>query len=317
MSKKIFFVLLNILVIAFTVILCSRQLIGKEIEKAGYKITNINIYKDTPVWELALAVKDQDTKVIEKIAKENPDLLNYQDPGYGATLLLWSVGMEKYKSAEALLKCGSDPDIASTSEGETPLFRASGFSWIDNEAKKDPKYVKLLLYYGANPNKNYIGSDGPGIKTVIEPGTSPLMNSIICGIEKTKALVGSGADLNYKTKRGETAAKIALGMGSNSTLKGLQYAHYLIVEKKANITEPYYRRASYGNEDPNEKFYPVSILRNWIYPLGSEKYKIKMEIVKEFERQGVNYRDTKINKYTLKHIKKLYPKTWKEYIEKY
>ena len=42
-----------------------------------------------------------------------------------------------------------------------------------------------------------------------------------------------------------------------------------------------------------------------------------MEIVKEFERQGVNYWDTKINKYTLQQIKKLYPDTWEEYIKKY
>ncbi len=38
----------------------------------------------------------------------------------GATLLLWAVGMEKYKSAETLLKCGAN----------------SGFSWVDNDAKK-------------------------------------------------------------------------------------------------------------------------------------------------------------------------------------
>jgi len=59
--------------------------------------------------ELALAVKNEKTRTIEKLAKENPELLNYQEPKYGATLLLWAVGMEKYKSAEALLKCGADP----------------------------------------------------------------------------------------------------------------------------------------------------------------------------------------------------------------
>lgn len=265
-----------------------------------------------------MAVKGQKARTIEKIAKNKPQLLNYQEPKYGATLLLWAIGMEKYKSAEALLKCGADPNIASTTEGETPLFAAAGFSWIDNDAKKDPKYVKLLLRYGANPNKNYVGSDDPETETIIEPGTSPLMHSIGCGIEKTKALVEAGADINYKTKSGKTASIGALRAGGpNSTLEGMEYAHYLIVQKNAKVSEPYFRRITYGDEDPNEEFFAVNILRNWVYDLDSKEYKIKMEIVEEFARQGVNYWDTKIREDTLEQIKILYPDTWEEYIKKY
>jgi ankyrin repeat protein len=106
------------------------------VEKKDNKITDIRIYKDTPVWKLALAVKNQRWWSIKKIAKETPQLLNYQDPKYGLTLLLWAVGMEKYKSAETLLKCGANPNIASTYKGETPLFVATGYSWIDIFAKK-------------------------------------------------------------------------------------------------------------------------------------------------------------------------------------
>lgn len=305
--------ILKVILSALTLagVLCSCRFISK-MDKAEYSITNVKIYKDTPVWELAVAVKDQKTKTIEKILKSNKDLINYQEPKYGATLLLWAVGMEKYDSAETLLKCGADPNIASTSEGETPLFVASGYSWVDNDAKKDAKYVKLLLSYGADPNKNYVGSNVDGKKTIIEPGTSPLMYSIGCGIEKTKALVEAGADINYKIKRGKTAAIEALLENTSP-----EYAHYLIVQKKAKITEPYYRRESYGNEDPNEEFYPVDLLRDWVYKLDSEEYKMKMDIVEEFARQGVNYWDTKIYKDTLEHIKKLYPDTWEEYLKKY
>jgi hypothetical protein len=292
--------------------------------KAGnlgsYKVIDINIYKNTSVWELALAVKDQKTGTIEKIFKAKLNLINYQESKYGATLLLWAVGTERYKSAESLLKCGADPNIASTSVGETPLYVASGYSWVDNDAKEDPKYVKLLLRYGANPNINYIGSDIPGKKSVTEPGTSPLMHSIRCGIEKTKALVEAGADINYKTESGDTAAITALGAGGpNATLEGMEYAYYLIVEKKAKVNEPYYRgkHMTMPGQNPNDKFYPVDILRNWVYDINSKEYKIKMEIVKEFARQGVNYWDTKIPKFTLEYIKKRYPDTWEEYIKKY
>jgi ankyrin repeat protein len=308
----------------FAVIIGIFQLNSKATSKGEYKIIDINIYKDTSVWELALAVKGQNTRKIEKIIKDKPDLINYQEPKYGATLLLWSVGTEKYKSAETLLKCGADPDIASTNNstygGETPLFVAAGFSWVDNDAKKDPKYVKLLLNYGANPNINYTGFNIPGEKSVTEIGTSPLMNSIRCGIEKTKALVEAGADINYKTKSGTTVAIKALRAGgSNATLEATKYAHYLIVEKKAKVNEPYYgaENVTMPGDNPNDKFFPVDILRNWVFGLDSKEYKIKMEIVKEFARQGVNYWDTKVNQRTLEHIQKLYPDRWEEYIKKY
>ncbi|NLY74261.1 MAG: ankyrin repeat domain-containing protein [Firmicutes bacterium] len=288
----------------------------------GYEILKVHIYKNTPAWELALAVKRQNVKKIEKIIKNKPELLNYRDPKYGATLLLWAVGTERYRSAEALLKCGADPNIASNDKttwgGQTPLWVAAGYSWVDRHAKKDSKYVKLLLSYGADPNLCYSGFDISVGKSMVEVGNSPLMQSIRCGIEKTKALVEAGADINYKTKSGRTAAIKALLVGSNSTLEYLQYAHYLIVEKKAKVSEPYYRHIFlFKDDDPNEKFYPVDILRNWIYPLGSKEHQIKMEIVEEFARQGVNYWETKINDFTLRIIKRRYPDTWEEYIKKY
>lgn len=302
------------LFITFSVILSSCQFNDKETEKMEYKITNINIFKDTPVWELVLAVRDQEVDTIEKIAKNEPKLLDYQDLKYGSTLLLWAIGMEKYNSAETLLKCGADPNIASNTEWKTPLFLASGFSWVDYDAKKNAKYVKLLLSFGADPNMiHYHESE----KYIGEPGFSPLMKSIRCGIEKTKALVEAGADINYKTESGRTAAIIALRAGKNATPSGTEYAYYLIAEKKAKVSEPYYRGTGFGYGDPNEKFFPVTILRRWVYDLDSEKYKMKMEIVEEFARQGVNYWETKIPDDTLQQIKKLYPDTWEEYIKKY
>lgn len=296
-----------VLIIAYT---CNMSC--RDVDNGEYMIHDVGIFKDTPVWELALAVQGQITSRIIKIVEENPLLINYKEPKYGSTLLLWAVGMEKYKSADALLKCGADPNI-STYEGKTPLFIAAGFSWVDRVAKKDPKYVKLLLRYGADPNKYYTGI--PGEKTFIEVGTSPLMESIGCGIEKTKALVEAGADINYKTESGLTAAITALNMQGY-----FEYAHYLIVEKKANVTEPFCIYLPLKFIDPallTKLFYPVDLLRDWVFDLDSKEYKIKMEVVDEFARQGVNYWSTKIPESKLEQIKKLYPNNWVEYSRKY
>jgi hypothetical protein len=38
--------------------------------------------------------------------------------------------MEKYSAAETLLKAGANPNIISTYEGGTALYRAAGFSFV-------------------------------------------------------------------------------------------------------------------------------------------------------------------------------------------
>lgn len=272
------------------------------------RIRDFKIWEETPVQDLALAVNKQDVKKIEKLAEEQPELIDYQESRYGATLLFWAVGMEKYEAAKTLLECGADPDIICTWEGGTALYRAAGYSFIDNQAKKDAKFVRLLLEYGANPNIGFVGNDHNNSDEI---GTTPLIKSIGCGIEKTKALVEGGSDINYRTENGITAAIKAIWLGGpNTTFEAMKYAHYLIVEKKADVTRPWLRKS-------HEEVAPVNFLRNWIPPLDSEGYKIKMEIVEEFARQGVSYWETEPSKERLEQIRKLYPDTWKEYIQKY
>jgi hypothetical protein len=133
-------------------------------------------------------------------------------------------------------------------------------------------------------------------------------------------LVEAGADINHKTERGGTAAiKALLRGGPNATFEAMEYAYYLIVQKKAKVNEPYFRGKHFAlpDQNPNDKFYPVDILRSWIYYLGSQEHKLKMEIVEEFARQGVDYWSTEIPEFTLEQIKEAYPDTWEEYIKKY
>lgn len=317
MRKDFILGLLCLLTVALLLLAtaCQRPVIRSSSSDTGY--IRVEIYKGTPAWDLAKAVKGENITAIDKIAARQPELLNYMDPKYDVGLLLWAVGMEKYDSAEALLRNGADPDIASERRhGETPLYRAAGYSWIDNDFKKDPKYVKLLLAHGADPNLCYRGDPNlTGSSTTATWGRSPLMQSIGCGVEKTKALVEAGADINYRTFCGKNAAAESVCLTETAKMDYLDYPYYLIVEKKADVTQPSH------DIDENGKligeFYPVVWLKKWAYPIDSKEYQIKMEIVKEFERQGVDYHGTKIPKPDLERIQEKYPDTWEEYIEKY
>lgn len=282
-------------------------------ETGQYEIYSVNIYKNTPAWELAQAVRNQNTKKIAEIAKSKPKLLEYHDPIYDQTLLIWAVGTERYDAAEALLKAGANPNATALKlGGQTALHEAARFSHVDREAKKDPKYVKLLLKYGANPNIGLVSN----YKDDNETGQTPLMDSIGCGIEKTKALVEAGANINARTPTGMTAAIEALkwaGGGMMDTEE--EYAHYLIAEKHADVTKPWLPKPD--GLGGLTRIEPVTYLRDWTPDLDSEGYRMKMDIVKEFARQGVDYWKTEIPKDVVAWAKKAHPDTWQEYLKKY
>lgn len=295
-------------------LLCLLILSCNQNNKEKLTIHDIEIFKGTPAWDLATAVDNEDAVKIKALLKMDTTLINYQEPVYGLTLLIRAVGTEKYESAKQLLESGAKPNII-TKTGTSALFEATSYPWNDTQANGDPKFVKLLLDNGANPNQNYCSPVIKGQTDPIECGTSPLMHSVSRGFEKTQLLVEAGANINYKTKLGVTASIIAL------MNKDVSSAYYLIKERSAKVSEPYYYY-SLTNEAIIEKdkpHYPVGLLLDWVYEIGSKEYIKKMEIVKEFQRQGIDYSKVKehIGNLIMRRIKKLHPNDWQEYLEKY
>jgi len=270
-------------------------------------IRHIGIFESTEIWDLAKAAGGN-AKNFKDLAFQFKDKLNFQEEQYGLTLLMWCVKMEKYELAKILLEHGADPNRVSRS-GKTALFYATEYSWLDNDADPDAKFVNLLLGHQADPNIVYAGTKESNL---IDDGTSPLIHAASRSFAKGKAPVDGGADVNYMTDRGWTAANQALLAGD------VQTAHYLIVDRKANVSQPYYYYHT-GSDSINyqDTRYPVELLREWIFDLDSEDYKLKMEIVDEFSRQGSNYWKTTPSVRTVDRIKKLYPDTWEDYLSRY
>ena len=208
------------------ILITSITLISCTIEEPS-KIYDVRIFENTEAWDLAKAVKQENIRKIKKIIKKNPSVANVKDPIFGTTLLIWSVGTERYNSTKALLEMGVNPNMYD-SDGSTALICASGYSWVDIYAKKDAKFVDLLLEYGSDPNLPYIGNSDFYIK-----GETPLMISAeINSVEKVKSLLRHGAHINAKTETGETAASRAINLFS------IDAAYLLIVENHAQIIEP-------------------------------------------------------------------------------
>lgn len=285
-----------------------------------------SLFKDTPAWELVCAIENENTKEITHIIIENPPLLDYKEPKYGLTPLFRAVGKRKYKSAETLLKLGANPNVRLI-DGFPLIFEAIEPEWGSLYVwEKDTRMLELLLKYGADPNYNaedtglHLGSEEADISPLI------LANDRMFKIEKTKLLVEHGADIDYATKHGTTAAIRAL----ESEL--IENAYYLIVENEAKISDPYYTdKFRYDKTtdkiveeiDYDRPLYPVDELLDWMYPLDSKEYKLKKEIIKAFEAQGIDYNQRKIDgpKWKVEPMKKRiqneYPDNWEEYFEKY
>jgi hypothetical protein len=241
-------------------------------------------------------------------------LANFQDPVFGTTALMWAISSGKYNATKTLLENGANPNIKSKT-GTTALFQAVSFSWEDAKADENPKFVKLLLDYKADPNINYCAPKVKGETSPIECGTSPLIHSIYRGLDKVKLLVNAGAIINYATKSGNTAAYEAL------FLKDVNSAYFLIVQNQAKITNPVYSYSLNDADtiDVSKPHYPVDLLLDWTFELNSLEYQKKKEIISEFKKQGVDYESRKqnISNLILRRIQKTHPSDWEEYIKEY
>lgn len=249
---------------------------------------DINLFKDTPAWELVCAVEFGSTKKIERILEVSPELVCYKEPQWGLPPLQRAVGKRKYKSAETLLKSGANPNVR-LKNGWPLIFDAIDPEWGTNNDTNDLGMLELLLKYGANPNLNM---EGDSLSDSGESDISPLIfaNRPLSKMDKAKLLVGHGADINYTTRHGTTAANMTLRHGL------IENIHYLIVEKGADISEPYYYdKLGAPGINFDQPFYPVDDLVELMYPLDSREYQLKKEIIQVFEARGFNYSERKKN----------------------
>lgn len=193
---------------------------------------DFRLFQETPAWDLAKAVEDEDEEGICRILKENPQLANYQTPRYGVSLLHLAVAHNKMKSIECLLKAGANVNIRDKEYGETPLNLAcyNGYS-----KDKSIKIIKYLIRNGAEINVAEVtdSTDMP---------SSPLMSACFDGfMEAVILLIDNGADVNY-IMNGEYTA-----LGESLMVNHYKIAYYLLLHN-ADFTFPTMHIKDYGKE---------------------------------------------------------------------
>ncbi|MFT3794328.1 ankyrin repeat domain-containing protein [Flavobacterium sp.] len=288
--KNVFVILLY-----FSCLSCFNQ--EKIVDKSKLLGNDIRLFQETPAWNLAKAVNDEDTAAIKREVEINMVSIDYKDERFGHTLLSMAIRNDKYESTKTLLTLGANPNAADKYMGTTPIIYAA--------KKDDPKYLKLLLSYNGNPNS---AEDAPPIEgntprnTVLSSAIGYMDNS---SLEKVKLLVAAGADVNSDNK-GRTSKPL-----NDAFMAGKMDVALYLMEHGAD-----YRSLMYTMVD-GEEVYILKALRKATFDLNSEEYKQKLKVIAFLKAKGLDYDDEPIPDYILNEIKEKYPYNWKDYLGKY
>jgi hypothetical protein len=269
---------------------------NKPVDKSDLTGDDYRLFQNTPAWELAKAVQDENEKKINEIVKKYPALVNCQEPKYGGTLLMLTIMNQQMKSFKALLAHKADISIYNTFDGTSALIEACSFK------QYDIKFAEILLQQGANVNDVEVGKRRKGNTTRL----TPLIAAAKTGkLDLVELLVKNGADINYQNEYGRSAlSQAAILQRYNVVL--------FLLQNGVNYNLPIMY-----NEIQDKTYYLVDELRFFMPDIGSNEHRLKMEIVNFLRNKGIEYKDVPIPEYVKKRAMEEYPSSWREYLERY
>lgn len=267
------------LVFACLLFSCSDLSREKIVDKSELTGRDYRLFQNTPAWELAKAVEDENTKKIDKIVSENPEIINYQESKYGNTLLMLTIMNQQLKPFKALLKRGADVNIHNTFDGTSSLIKACSSKFYNIT------FVKMLIEYGADVNDVEIGERRK------ENGTrlTPLIAASRTGrLDLVRFLVSKGADVNYQNEFGQSAL-------SKSVMVDEYKVAYYLLQNGADYNRPIYYRFDNSvpieKRDPKDKGKPMylwDVLKDDVSEFGTSEYKYKMLIIDFLKSKGLS-----------------------------
>lgn len=271
-----------------------------------------DLFKETPAWELAKAIKDCDTYKMEELIIKNPTIIDYQEPKYGNTLLMMTIMNQQYKQFRLLLDNNADVNIHDFTTGSTALMMSIDFTL------KKIKFAKALVSKGANVNDIQTGIHNDDGKTSLFGRETVLMAAIHSEKKEfVQFILENGADINFQNECGISALSTAMLIGN------MEITYYLL-QKGADYTSPLWYIPDLSKQadckdkaNKGEPRYLQDELKRNYYEFYTKQYKYKMKIVDFLLKKGINYWEIPVPEYTRERIQKEHPNNWQEILKKY
>lgn len=269
-----------ILQIMFSCLLlsCSNIKREKPVDKSDLSGRDYRLFQNTPAWELAKAVQDEDLTKINKIVSENPKIINYQESKYGNTLLKLTVMNQQLAPFKTLLERNANVSVHNTYDGTSALIEAC------NSKYYDISFVQLLVEYGANVNDVETGKRRQNNSTRLTPLIAAAQTG---GLDVVKFLVSKGANINYRNEFNQSAL-------SASIMVTRYEVSYYLLQNGADYKLPIFYRLDYSipaeNRAPNDKgkpMYLIDVLKEDTLDVGANEYKYKKLILDFLKSKGI------------------------------
>lgn len=251
---------------------------------------NVEFFKDTPAYELAIEVQKGNLKKIEKIVKDNPDLMEYSNPDTGSNVLVLSIYVENFKSFKKLLELGANPNYINPKTRYSVLMDAIMPFGNSLEWRIDNRYAKLLLEYGAEA-KYAVENDFVNQDNNYVIASSPLLEASRLDLDLVKLLIKYGADPYEKLGETEqTPFSSAVARGKFDII------NYYIDSLKVDVNEPMKKVIRKPKNELVTFYVQDYVVNNLMYQklkdssVNVDKDKERWKLIEKLEAMGVDFR---------------------------
>lgn len=212
------------IIILFNIVICLLSMNCSIIK--NYEMTDIEIFKNTSVWELAKAIQNKDTIEMKSLILKNPSWLDFKESKFNFSLLQWSIYNSVYgpysnnflAETEILIRYGANPFYI-VYNNKSPIKESV------NSNFESEKYIKACLQ-----SKHFNSLSDSLKRYYLGEALIEACCKIKGELKNVILLIDYGADVEYyKIDSTETPLSAALIM------RNLQIAKFLLVERKVNF----------------------------------------------------------------------------------